>query len=438
MKYIKVLYYLILILLSSCLETLEDSSENFVKVYGELGTSTGEKIVPLSDGNFLILGRIGKPAFNLPSNVDNVFDFGLGAILIDKNGNKLKERIYPVDSIFTGEIVQYRDLESKGIIQWGVECADGGILFAGEWRNGDVYFSAPEVGVDFYLEDPGGGLPFLGKFDADLNLLFIDPINNIENVTPEQRLKATPVLKRLSNNQIYLMLGFHNSLEFNLDGYSLLELDENGKIIRSFTDLRPVREPGDDLWLKFTRDFDLDENGDIVLIGQRKDNIAVFKVPVATLDSETNFNAFAPEGENGFNRNPKYIRSDNIGGYIVVYTDPPNEIIVRTLSGDFIPNNTPVDITDSSKNEYPREFIHAKNGDYLLLAEKLVAGDNTVSYIYRLDPQGKVIFKKRFSGSAGDIIETEDGSIMLMTNPIYNEQLNKITISKLDANGNFN
>ncbi|HEY5691386.1 MAG TPA: hypothetical protein VIS49_08020, partial [Cyclobacteriaceae bacterium] len=95
-KMIKYPCFISLLLLCSCLETL-DEGYNWIKVSGGELESSGTRLKKLPSGEIVVLGSTSRAGFS--NDVESKIISAPSVEWIDINGNTIRKRVYPGDSI---------------------------------------------------------------------------------------------------------------------------------------------------------------------------------------------------------------------------------------------------------------------------------------------------------------------------------------------------
>jgi len=435
MKTLTYIGFLFLVGLFSCVEDVQPDL-GYIKVIGKQGSSSGNKLLGLPNGDIMIAGKLGVPAFDITQTTDDLLfgraqDLAPTLVITDKAGNVKQIRSYPIHDLVLNGFVQVSDYEDKASFLDIVPMGDGGYYALGQFSG--FTFSVPTEGI---VNDnkPTNVSPFLMKLNANLDMEFFRSLNagpgwdTIFHVMPRIMRLPDP------DGSLLVLLGFDNPrpfTDFSKLGFSLLKLDASGDTV-SYQNY-PYNG------VKFSTNMTLDEHNNLVLIGQKDDMLTCFRLPLDSLGSLTfqedtyKFNA---AGAQGFNTNESYIFPVPGNKFFTVFTQPVSEVMVRLLDNSFTPMGSPVDITGNNVSEYPRAATQTNNGDYLIYTEWLDQSE-LKGFLYRVSQQQQVLWRIPLDGIPGDVMENTDGTILAMSNRTYNNLLLKITLTKLSADGNI-
>ena len=448
----KKLIYLLLfmaIFQTSCVEDVVDIDSGFIKVLGQDALTEVRGVVELSNGDYMILGKIGKRSFNDVSN--NILDADVqkqaaGLMITDHRGNIKTMRLYPIEEVEVDNSITLEPLNGKVSLLDAIELDGGGYLVIGQLRDFDIT-------IDF-----GGGriLPIISDESSPSQttlapiLLRLSPsleVINIRMLTGESEwdnsFQIQPKMRKMPDGNIALVFGqnvlfdpdqYPNpSMIRPLAGYRLMILDQTGdEIIR--------RDYNRDTGFKHTRHFEVDENNNIYIIGERNAQFAIFELPAYSWlednywDLET-FNPFANSGNAGLpNTNGAFIHLTPSGGLAAVYTNPPQEILISYLNSG--PNGNQIALAPETTQEYPRATFMTQNGDLLIYSELLNENSSSATgYLTRLDEAGQKLWRIQVEGVPKDVMELSDGNILTLTDRPYNESFNKGILTKFSADG---
>ena len=424
------LFVLAVILLSSCTEELDDASPGFSKILGMESASNGSKIIERSNGDLMILGQTSVSAFDF-SNSNGSLDVGeliesaVSITITDQYGNQKALRTYPISEIELHPAFSRFDIAGRGNLLDIIENSDGSYLALGEWRNIPVSIGPP-WNIEFEDSSPIVG-SFLMHLSPELDLLNIRSFNTEPGW--DFTYYAGARMKKLMDGNILLLLsnGFEPG-STSPSSFRLLTLDEAGN---SLSDNKYQAADG----YKLARDFVEDENGNLVLIGQRYEEIVTYRIPLDNMSAEQSFFVDSDGVLGSYNNNMHYITATAESGFVVVYTDPTSRVLVNHLDDTF-QSLVKFELAPENQDEYPRAVAQAENGDILIYTVHL-AQEGTISrgYLYRVTREGKRIFLLRVDGTPGDVAECSDGTLLVLSNPIYNGLLPKATLSKISAYG---
>lgn len=140
------------------------------------------------------------------------------------------------------------------------------------------------------------------------------------------------------------------------------------------------------------------------------------------------------------NNNPMFIEQFSDGEYLVVYTDPPQDTRMQIFGLCDVncppqnPDTGPIIISQEVR-EFPRAVSITKNDEILIYTERLTNSTVPEGYLYRVDKMGNTKFRIRLEGTPGDVIESQDGTILVLSNPLFNGLIPKTRLTKLSADG---
>lgn len=433
MKNLTYIGFLFMVSLLSCVEDVQPDP-GYIKVIGKQGSSSGNKLLELPNGDIMIAGKLGVPAFDITQTTDDLLfgraqDLAPTLVITDKAGNVKQIRSYPISGIQSNSFIQVSDYEDKASFIDIVPMGDGGYYALGQFSG--FTFSVPNEGI---LNDnkPNNVSPFLMKLNANLEMEFFRSLNagpgwdTIFHVMPRIMKLPEP------DGNLLVLLGFDNPrpyLDFSKLGFSLLKLNAAGDTL-SYRNY-----PGSGV--KFANNMNLDTHENLVLIGQKDNMLACFTIPLDSLGSKTYQEVSYPfndSGAGGFNTNDSYIFPIPGDKFFTVYSQPINAVVVRLLDHTFTPIVSEFDITGQSTSEYARVVTQTSNGDYLIYTEWLEQPE-LKGFLYRITQQQQVLWRIPLDGIPGDVMENSDGTILAMSNRTYNNLLLKITLTKLSADG---
>jgi hypothetical protein len=418
------------------LEEIPADDNRFIKIYGKESGSFGSTLNELPNGNLLIGGKVDVPALDF-TNVGGVFDIGKvveGApslIEVDPNGNQTRMNLFPIGSHLTVPEIQLSDISNKSKFLEIVQLSDGGYMVLGEWRGFDVAVSFPGYPYQVVInsdESPNTTAPFLMKLNSDMSIDFIRSMNGEANWDLVYRSKA--IIRMLSDGSIGILHGLNvYDPIYGFEGYSFLKIDQQGDTLYFKDYFEPVFDT------KLAHDFILNDNGDLCLIGQA--NNRIYFIFIEPSNDELEYAEFIDNSGmrgNNPNTNSMFLEQFNDKSFVAVYTDPPQDTRIRFVSGDYSASGEPIIISDL-ENEYPRAVYITENEDILIYTVYLANASVPSGFLYRVTREGKRIFRIRLEGSPGDVIEAKDGTILALSNPLFNGLIPKTRLTKLSADG---
>jgi hypothetical protein len=418
----------ILMAFGACQIEDENIDKTFTKVYGRQGESSISGITELSDGNLLLAGRQSRPAFlgSEASSIGlsgNLSERAMCLILTNQEGQILKERSYPISDIDIDPAFDFGDISGLSQLLKVYPLSNGGYIGLGEFRGFGISLGPP---FNFELPpSPSNVSMFLAYFNANLELEKIDHFNG---KTPwDGNFYSVGVLKpKPDHSGFVFMLGYNVSLNQRYLGFTLFQLDRDGEILSE----HPYHSP----LLRVARDFTFLESGNVLSIGQQGDFITLTEIDM-NANQELNTYTINYKGVIGLiNSNPMLIEKTVDNKIVAFYPDPTDSAYMHLLSSsyqtEYIKELEP-DLSD----QYPLTSSVCANGDILLVCIDLSNKIDENSIVYRLNPEGEMLFRARYSGRVRDIIESSDGGILLSNDVNYGGGIKKATLQKLSANG---
>lgn len=430
---------------SACLEQVDFKQNQFVKVLGKEGTSIAERVIELKNGDLMVLGRMGVAAHDLEStgagfNVNRVEDQGPFIAILDHNGNLKDLRIYPVQDLNL-PFIELSDIRNQTTFLDIVELSQGGYAVLAEIRGFDYTITLANDTISNQNEPTNqNSTPILFELDGELNVQSVRSFNGDED-WDQQFLRTTAIMKPISESEIGILFRYKVTLEEHPVGYSMYVLDHQ---------LNTTAYENFDQSLKFGYDFDVNQSGDIAVLGLERefdvpvtDYINVYEFGNGDLTASEHKIRIDDDGEElvSVNRNEHFIRALPDGNYGIIYTDPGYEIRMAIWN----PETDEVTSVEIDNTQSFSDFIRAPravhvmdNGDLLAYIINIPNTGGSISgHLYRLSPEGQIVFSRQIEGTPGDVVELADGGIMLVTNDQYNGLLQRIHVIKLDAHGNL-
>lgn len=434
-----------ILLLAGCVEEVPFLERNWVKVLGEETNSFGERIIKLDNGDLMIFGELGIAAHDIvnpgdATEIGEIEDQGPAIFITDPNGNLKESHSWPFDNIET-TYVDFLNFENATRFIDGAQSPNGGWTMLAETRNIDGIFQGDTLRSS---SDAQFVTYFLFSLSSDFEIREIKPLNFGEDW--DFRLRVRMSMKALSPTELVLFTAWNFDLSQPIgtlpEGYDYYLVDHDLNLKSNY----PFLSPGSN---KVGNNFIINSDQELVISGQVSNSNGNFQTLFHTaIGSATDISTLLDDRGTGspINNNEHFPIQLADGRYAATYTNAPGEIKVSVLSGAFVRERTfrvgPFEKwedpnTRTGPNRSPRAFIPLHNGDMLLLAVYQPSTEPfaILTDLYRLSPDGEEVFHKRFEGTPGDIIETLDGHIILMTNSPYNEPFEKITIRKLSPNG---
>lgn len=410
-----------------CMEQIE-TDVSFSKIIGNEGGSTGRKILKLSDGNLMILGKTGTRSFDVTQttygiDVDKVQESVSSISILTPKGNLLKSKLFPINDLEVDPFLQYDDIENHFSFIDAREMPDGSFYIIGEVSN--FLFMIPSLNV---IQSEGTKVQILYKLSKDLKMEFARCMNGGPG-WKRDFLQINPFIEVLPNGNFMVAVGYNLPLgnqRTNPTGYSLLELNTQGDTVnfKRFTNA-PKKQ---------AKAMTLDGT-DLVLFSRINDNVSIHTVPINSLSSGDSV-----EYINYLERYPRFDGNSSFlfkkdEGYLTGYVNEfTSNVVIHTLSENkniFSTFSIPV------QKEYIRAASITANQDLLLYTEKLTEeSDLTDGFLYRISEK-EIKFKIPIKGIPGDVTEMEDGSILVLSNPIFNGMLTKTTLTRLSPDGKY-
>ena len=417
--------------LASCVEDVPVNNDTFVKVYGKESGSFGNTLYEYPNGDILIGSKVDVPALDF-TNSGGVFEIGKviegspALIKVDANGNQLEMNLFPIGAHDFSPVIQISDISNLSRFKQVLPLDDGGFMIIGEWRGFDVDLFLTNDTISI-VDNPNSAAPFLMRINNNFTIDFIRSFNAEEGWDQVYRVNAR--MKMLPDGNIGILHGF-NIYDFDkpFQGYSFEIIDQAGNNIY----YKDYYEP---IWnIKMAHDLVMTNDGTLCLIGQANDNIYfIYTDPV---NPNIEWGEYLDNAGNSGqpNTNPMYIEQFDDGTFITVFTDPPQNTKVCFVSADYKRSSEPIVITDLP-DEYPRAFYVTQNEDVLIYTEYLAKTTVPAGYLYRINRQGERVFRIQIEGTPGDVIESADGSILVLSNPLFNGLIPKTRLTKLTADG---
>ena len=419
-----------LIGLASCQIEEAKIDNNFTKVYGRQGESSISGITELANGNLLLAGRQSRPAFlgseaSSIGNGGNLSERAMCLILTNAEGETLKERSYPISNIDIDPAFDIGDVSGLSQLLKVYPLADGGYIGLGEFRGFGISIGPP---FNFDLPpSPSNTSMFLAYFNANLELEKIDHFNG---KTPwDRNFYSVGVLKpKPDHSGFVFMLGYNVTITQRYLGFTLFHLDNKGEIVSE----HPYHSP----LLRVARDFTFLENGNVLSIGQQGNFIALTEIDMSS-NQELSTYSINFKGVGGLiNSNPMLIERTEANQIVAFYPDPSDSAYMHVLNSEY-QTEFIKELEPRLSDQYPLTSSLCANGDILLVCIDLSNSLDENSIVYRLNPQGEMLFRKRYSGRVRNIIESSDGGILLSNDVNYGGGIKKATLQKLSANGDL-
>jgi hypothetical protein len=418
----------------SCVEEIPADNKNFVKYFGQENGSFGSSLYEYPSGNLIIGGKVDVPAFDY-ENVGGSFVVGkvaegtMALIESDKNGNQINFSPLPVAAHETVPEVILEDISGKSLVNEVIPTSDGGFIISAEWRGINATLIIDGQTFEFF-DNPSVTAPFLIKVSKDRVIEFIHSFNG--EIGWDGTYHAQAKIRLLPDGSIGVLLGVNvydfNQAAFDLfEGYTFLKLNQQGETLF----YRDFHEP--ESQVKLVRDYVIDDNDNFIGIGQYDNLIQLFVFNLNAPENES----ILPIDDSGVrpgtpNNNDFFIEAFSDGSYVATYPNPPSEVRYVFITSD-LTIGSPLIFTRA--NEYPRALEVTANDHFLIYTENLSPDNFKEGFLYKFDKAGNRKFKLRFEGTPGDVIESQDGSYLVLSNPLFNGLIPKARLTKLSKDG---
>lgn len=427
----------ILIALVSCLEKVDFEQDQYVKVLGLEGSAIAERIIELENGDIMVLGKLGVAAHDILSGPNgpeflSVEDQAPFIAITDRNGNIKRIEAYPIEA-YELEYAIVSNIENKATFKDIIPDPQGGYTVLVELRNFDIVLEEP-IQIEI-LSNPNQQVTnhLLLKLDSDFKIIKMISINCESDWDFIYRPHA--VIKELPNNEIGVLLGIKAfpSDNFRFGGYSFLRMNHNLEVLAR----------GDDFnrdGIKFSHDFDVDDQNRIILIGQRNYSTVLYRFPMENMTYEAEEYEEIDYATNQINTNEHFIISHEDGGSTMLYTRSSSDVLFQRRGPNLNYKGPPVNLPNPSQLKglirVPRAFYQTMNGDFLVYNLHIPDSQEPIEgYLHRISNSGDPIWSIKIEGTPGDVIETNTGDILVASNTVYNGLLHRVNLIKLNANG---
>lgn len=417
----------ILALLFACERDTASTATVFSRTYEYQGNSSLHDVLELDNGHLLLCGKVAKPAF-ISTASSEITEGRLeepmpALILTDAEGLVLKTRVFPINDIPMDPQVQYNNLYGTARFLQVYGLANGGFIVAGEFRGFGFEIPSFSFGSP---PSPGVNSPFIARFNANLEMTDLRHFNS--TMPWDNRLYANGLLKpKPEGNGFIYMLGFTFGLPGGFLGYQLLDLDAQGEESQraSFFDFNE---------LKFARDFTFLQDGSIAVVGQKGGDHYSFQVdPNSLIEFRSRRIADDGTGEN-FNNNPILIEALADGRAMCFYTDPVEHHYLQLLDSG-LDTLMRFDLEPDLIDQYHNESAVCANDDILLSCVDLTDPSLERSFIYRIRPNGQVLWRQVYDGRVQQLEEAQDGRIFVLADLFYSGGKRVATLFKINGNG---
>ncbi len=424
------------VLFFSCLEEIDYEQDQYVKALGLEGSAIAERVIELDNGDIMVLGKLGRAAHDIFSGyigieIESLEDQAPFIAILDPNGNIKQMKSYPINSLDLTYAILY-NFANKTSFEQVLEDPNGGYTVLAASRGFDVQFV--NTPFDVLIEDTPDNrtvTPLLLKLDEDLNLTRVLSFNCQENWDFVYRTRA--VMKPLPNNEIGILIGLKLVNLSWFSGYTFIRMNHNFDTLGFGNDF-------DRDGIKLGYNFTYDQENRITVIGERDDQLALFRFPLDNMvRNEEEFQAINHAGEVP-NFNEHFILEQRDGNYAVLFFNPASNVIFQRRdkalnqvgSAVYMDNPSPI----TSLIRVPRAFYQTQNGDFLVYNQHIPDSQEPVEgYLHRISATGEHLWATKIEGTPGDVTETADGSILVVANTVYNGLLHRINLIKLNAHG---
>ncbi|MFY0607038.1 MAG: hypothetical protein JXR10_10000 [Cyclobacteriaceae bacterium] len=427
-------YYLIFLLatVSGCVEQVDYEMDQYVKVLGLEGAATAERLIPLANGDIMVLGEMGVAAHDIESTpigpeIKELEDQAPMIAITDPNGNLKFLKMYPLED-FDLKFIDVFNFENRTIFKYIEPLSGGGYAVMAEVFGFDYSINIPGVIDTTDLSLPGSAnfAPVLFRLDDQYNVTEVHSFNAGPDWNGQFTL-TSGVLKALPNDEIGILLG-RKILADNSIGYTFIHMDGN-------LDTIAIADNFDNPDGKLAYDFDIDDSEILKIFGTENDGgMYQYDLPLTNMSIEINKRFLVEDGVFSFpNTNEHFTRKLKSGEFLFVYTNPRDNLILAQYGGVAFRVGNQEEFPGT--NRAPRAVYEMMNGDLLIYEIIIPANDSPFGYLHRVKINGTKVFSRRIDGNPGDVIETEDGKIIVAANNIYNGLNPRINLIKLDANG---
>lgn len=433
MKSIFKSYFIILMVAASgCLEQVDYEMDQYVKVLGLEGAAIAERLIPLANGDIMVLGKMGVAAHEIESTaigpeIKELEDQASMIAITDSNGNLNFLKMYPLED-FDLKFIDVFNFENRTTFKYIEPLSMGGYAVMAEVRGFDFNINIPGVinTTDISQSGSTNFAPILFRLDDQFNVTEVRSFN----AGPDwdgQYFLTSGVLKALPNDEIGILLG-RKVLADNPIGYTFIHMDGN-------LDTIAIADNFDNPDGKLAYDFDIDDSEILKIFGSEIDGgMYQYDLPLTDISIETNRRFLVEDGVFSFpNTNEHFTRKLKSGEFLFVYTNPRDNLILAQHGNVAFRIGNQEEFPET--NRAPRAIYEMMNGDILIYEIIIPANESPYGYLHRVKLDGTNVFSRRIDGSPGDVIETRDGNIIVAANNIYNGLNPRINLLKLDANG---
>jgi hypothetical protein len=435
-------YLLILIttVFLACQEEIPYREERFQRIIGFEGSSQVEKIIELSNGDLMLLGKMGVSAHELKSThvgveIENVEDQGPFIAITDMNGNVKRLNTYPFENADTHPTIEVINITNKTTFLDILENPSGGYHVLAELSGFDYAFTDPTTGTKTTIESSSTFVlrtPLLFDLDEDLNVKQVKSFNG----TPDWDfiLRSKPRMKALPDDSFIIL--FNEKSEFGTFrnvGYSFLHLNHQLETLGWYEDFDSPNRKG-------AFDFEIQDQW-VYAFAQDSGQLWLYRHDIQNDFEQVERKWINHSGEFGdWNHNEHFVKILNNRNILLVYTNPSTIVYGNILDSDFSLFSSfefPLPESSGSIIRVPRAVNEMSNGDLLLynIIIPVQSNDPISSQIQRVESSGQSIFNMNVPGSPGDIIELGDGTILFGANTVHNELLQRIHLYKVDEYG---
>lgn len=418
----------VLALLFACERDTASQATIFSRTYDFQGNSSLNDVLELENGNLLLCGKVAKPAFISTASSEitegRLEEPAPALILTDAEGRILKSRLFPINDVVVDPSIVLNNLYGSARFLQVYGLSNGGFIVAGEFRG--FGFDIPHLNNFSSPPSPGTNSPFIARFNANLEMVDFRHFNS--TIPWDSRLYGNGVLKpKPEGNGFIYMLGFTFGFPGGFLGYQLIDLNAEGEEVQrnSFFDFNEI---------KFARDFTFLEDGTIVVVGQEGGYHYSFQVdPISLIQFRRRRIADDGTGEQ-FNNNPILVEALPDGRAMCFYTDPVEKNYVQFLDSG-LDTLGRFDLEPELIDQYHYESTVCADGDILLSCTDLTDASLERSLIYRIRPDGRVMWRRAYDGRVQQLEEAQDGRIFVLADLFYSGGKRVATLYKINGNG---
>lgn len=415
----------------SCTKDVGQLDDTWTRVVGGRMNSYLRDVEELENGNIVAVGQKGYAAFTSQTaggvDVFGKSDERAAAIyLFDSNGYLLKEGVFRTEEVDLIHNVEFYGIGDKAMFLDVLPAQDGGFIVLGEWRNFSWYYGVLD---SVFPASSSTTVPFICKFDANLELQNFWSVTGSVGSAPYLYSGGT-LFELADGTPVLLVHAFVQTLAYP-HGYALMILDVDGNRQSVIHDNAGV---GNRMLM---RDVCTDVNGDVVIVGQYQGDFTAMKWD-AQLNSKLSRIRIDYSGVgSGINGNQAFIQPKPDGtGFYTAHMNAPQTVVINELNEDFeVIDRWEPEFTVAQ--EYPSDFKLLPNGDLLLQTFRLDSSVGTDSRLYRIVPDGSLIWARTFEGTNGIGAVLSDDHWLVTENPKHGELLVKSRLHKIKSDGTY-